>query len=372
MLKNEIVIQAILSKNADGILIKHHSNILYLTGYSGGDSYLFISKDGELSLYADGRYFERARKEANRNVNFVNIKEIYKDIVADIGNRLNRGKKCRILFESSYFTYEEYLGFKKAFKNSRLLPARNVLLKLRSVKTPEEVAKIKKAVSIAESSFADALKKFREHNDGHNDGMDETNLANLYKINLLNRSAFESFETIILAGERSAMPHGIPSGKKAGNKGILLCDFGAQLDFYKSDETVTLFFGKPEEKFRDIYNTVYTAQQIAISAVKPGIRFKKLDKLARDYIEKKGYGKYFTHSLGHGVGLDIHEYPYVSYKNDEPVLEGMVFTIEPGIYIPGYAGVRLEDMCIVKNAGCELLTNIKKDDLNYKWLLKRK
>lgn len=439
--KIQSIVKSINSRKAKGILIKHSSNILYLTGYSGGESYLFVSNEGEVFLYIDGRYYERAIKETknnvnaniivninadvnsnmnlpntnksannininantntniniNININVICIKDIYKDISADLNSRLKLCQKDMILFESFYFSYEEYLGFKKELKYLKFAPAHNLISKLRGVKTQEEINNIKEAISIAENAMINAINKLKEFNLNNNllnnnllinsslnplllnnnivnynpdekiyeknkiNSISELDIANAYKINLLNRQASESFETIILSAERSAMPHGSASNRIINKNSIILCDFGATYNFYKSDETITLFLGKSEKRFIDIHETVYAAQQLAISKIKPGLKFKELDKFARDYIENKGYGKYFTHSLGHGVGLDIHEYPNVSYKNEDRVKEGMVFTIEPGIYIEGFGGVRLEDMCAVEKDGARVLTTIKKD-----------
>ncbi|MHB8282781.1 MAG: aminopeptidase P family protein [bacterium] len=390
------------SRQAEGILIKHPSNIFYITGYSGEDCYLFVSKNGAANLYVDGRYYERAVNETANNIadynnindddkynsinnadininhiqNYKNktiinvkcFKELYKDIALNLKSEFKFKSKNIILFESLYFTYEEYLGFKKELKDFKLMPAHNLLLKLRCFKTEEEIKNIKKAVSIAEQSMSYAIKNIAESFISGKK-ITELDVADNYKINLLNFGSSENaaFETIVLKAERSAMPHGVPLDSNIINDGkdnILLCDFGAKYNHYNSDETVTLFFGTPDRKFIDMYETVYAAQQLAISSIKPGLKFCELDKIARDYIGKKGYGQYFTHSLGHGVGLDIHEYPYVSFKNEDIIQEGMVFTIEPGVYIEGFGGVRIEDMCLVAKDGAEILTTIKKDKIS--------
>ncbi len=354
------------SQKAEGILIKHPANVLYIAGYSGEECYLFVSKNGIVNLYVDGRYYERAVIETeNKNINVRCFKELYKDIALNLQTDFKLKTGNIILFESAYFTYEEYFGFNSELKGLSFIPARNLLVKLRCIKTAEEINNIKQAVYIAEKSMAAAIKNIAENFNSENK-ISELNIANQYRINLLNMGSSENvaFETIVLKAERSAMPHGIPTGNNIINDGknnILLCDFGAKYNHYNSDETVTLFYGTPDAKFTDMYDTVYSAQQLAISAIKPGLRLCDLDKIARDYIDTKGYGKYFTHSLGHGVGLDIHEYPFVSFKNEDIIEEGMVFTVEPGIYIEGFGGVRIEDMCLVTKNGTEILTTIKKD-----------
>ena len=380
MLNIQDLIFPINNKKASGFLIKNNSNIFYITFYSG-EGYLYVSESGKITLYVDGRYAQRAKKEARKaedrggskdfNINIIGVKEIYKDIAADITKKFidigndNRYKPA-VLFESPYFTYEEFLSFKKAFKHSvKLIPSHNALLKIRSLKDKNELSYIKKAVSIAEDSVLNSL---REALDS---GLEfsEQGIAAEYKKRLINNNSKESFETIVLSDKNSSMPHGAPSGKPVDRNGILLFDFGAECNGYKSDETVTLHFGKPDKKFSDVYDAVYSAQQSAISKIKPGVKFKDLDKAARDYIEKRGYGKYFTHSLGHGVGLDIHEYPYVYNKNADTVKEGMVFTVEPGVYLEGEFGVRIEDMCYVERDGAQVITNIKKKSFYVKDIL---
>jgi Xaa-Pro aminopeptidase len=363
-----VICNLINSQKAEGILIKHPSNIFYISGYFGEEGYLFVSKNGLVNLYVDGRYYERAVVETeNKNINVKCFKELYKDIALNLQTEFKLKSKNIILFESAYFSYEEYLGFNSELKELVFMPARNLLSKLRCLKSEEEIKNIKQAIYIAEKSMAAAIKNITE-DFGSENKISELSIANQYRINLLNMGSSENvaFETIVLKAERSAMPHGIPLADNIINDGknnILLCDFGAKYNHYNSDETVTLFCGTPDEKFTDIYKTVYDAQQLAISKIKPGLRFCDLDKIARDYIDKNEYGKYFTHSLGHGVGLDIHEYPFISFKNQDTIEEGMVFTVEPGIYIKGFGGVRIEDMCLATKNGAEILTTIKKDEL---------
>ena len=381
----------ITENKALGILIKKPSNIFYMTNFSG-EGYVYFTGKGEIILYADGRYWERAYKECFDNVKIIKIKRIYKDIAADIlkrnilegetGIKHNRTRAAirsatadaavhpavpftdsisdafpAVMFESDYITYDEYVSFKKEFKAKiNLIASAGVTSKIRSIKDKSELNSLLEAVSIAEESILDALRTLTAKNY-----FTESDLASVYKKNLIERRSRESFETITLSGKNSSLPHGMPSDEAVNKTGVLLCDFGAERNGYKSDETFTIHFGNPDGKFLDVYDTVYSAQQKAISEIKPGVKFSRLDKIARDYIDKRGYGKYFTHSLGHGVGLDIHEYPYVSKNNGDTVKEGMVFTVEPGVYIEGEFGVRIEDMCYVEKEGARVITGIKKN-----------
>ena len=350
----------IVEKKASGILIKKPANIFFIANFSGS-GYLYFSVSGEIILYTDARYSERAAKECFKNVKIIEIKEIFKDIASDISPRAGLSGFSSILFESDYITYDEYISFAKELGNKfNFIPAGVFLSKIRSVKDEKELDYIIRAVSASEKAVIDMLKKIVCGNES--DGISEKKASLIYKKNLLDFYSAESFETIVLSGRNSSIPHGLPSADKIISKsGVLLCDFGAEINGYKSDETFTVHLGKPDKKFLDVYDAVYTAQQKAISKIKPGVKFGSLDKTARDYIEKRGYGKYFTHSLGHGVGLDIHEYPYVGKKNLDTVKEGMVFTVEPGVYLEGEFGVRIEDMCYVEREGARIITGIKKN-----------
>jgi Xaa-Pro aminopeptidase len=369
---SELILE-LTGEKASGILIKKPSNLFYITNFSG-EGFAYFTDKGEIILYVDGRYSERASKECFKGVKIVKLKEIYKDISSDILTRnasaedVNGVAQTAVMFESDYMTYGEYTAFNTAlnakFKNRvKLIPASGALAKIRSIKDGKELNFIVEAVNAAEKSMLSALRNLK------NTVFTEKDLAFAYKKNLLENNAGESFETITLSGKNSSLPHGAPSDKKIGKNSVLLCDFGAEINGYKSDETFTVHFGKHDVRFVDVYDTVYGAQQKAISAIKPGVKFSILDKIARDYIDKRGYGKYFTHSLGHGVGLDIHEYPYINKKNGDTVKEGMVFTVEPGVYIEGEFGVRIEDMCYVEKEGARIITGIKKnkcgiEDLN--------
>jgi Xaa-Pro aminopeptidase len=360
MLNLQELASNIVEKKASGILIKKPANIFFVSNFSGS-GYLYFSVSGEIILYTDARYSERAAKECFKNVKIIEIKEAFKNIASDISLRAGLSGFSSILFESDYITYDEYESFAKEFGNKlNFIPAGAFLSKIRTIKDKKELDYIMQAVSVSEKAVIDMLMKIVCSNES--ECISEKKASLIYKKNLLDFYSAESFETIVLSGRNSSIPHGLPSADKIISKsGVLLCDFGAEINGYKSDETFTVHLGKPDKKFLDVYDAVYTAQQKAISKIKPGVKFGSLDKTARDYIEKRGYGKYFTHSLGHGVGLDIHEYPYVGKKNLDTVKEGMVFTVEPGVYLEGEFGVRIEDMCYVEREGARIITGIKKN-----------
>ena len=170
-----------------------------------------------------------------------------------------------------------------------------------------------------------------------------------------------SFDTIIAFAENSAFPHAIPTDKKIEGKGFLTIDFGCVYNGYCSDQAVTYIIGEPTDQMNDMYDTVYTAQQKAIQAVKPGLKCSDIHNIAYDYIIEKGYGEYIQHGVGHGIGLEIHEMPFVNSKSDSEIKQGMIFSVEPGIYIPEVGGVRIEDLVLVTSNGCEVLTSIPKE-----------
>jgi len=192
-------------------------------------------------------------------------------------------------------------------------------------------------------------------------GMREVDIAEEIEYTVKRKGASNiSFDTIAISGEKTSLPHGAPS-QDLLKKGIVLMDFGCISSGYSSDMTRTIFLGKATAKQKKIYNIVLEAQQTAIKSIRPGMKASYVDKAARDYITDKGYGEYFGHSTGHGVGLDIHELPNISSKSDEVLQPGMVFTVEPGIYIPEWGGIRIEDMVQVTDNGCRIITKSSKE-----------
>ena len=226
---------------------------------------------------------------------------------------------------------------------------------LRITKTKEEIDKIKKACSILDKSFEDAITYIKE-------GVTETDIAIELEYRMKKAGGEKpAFETIVASGYRSSIPHGVASHKKIKKGEFITIDFGTTYEWYNSDITRTAFLGTPTKKDKKIYETVYNAQRLAFESVKENMKTKDLDKVARDFISKSGFGDYFSHSLGHGVGLGIHEKPIISKKDKHYLKKGMVFTIEPGIYIPGYQGVRIEDTIALENSNPTLLTNSKRE-----------
>ncbi|MEJ8547462.1 M24 family metallopeptidase [Brevibacillus borstelensis] len=229
------------------------------------------------------------------------------------------------------------------------------LREMRLIKTADEVARIKHAVKLVEDALDRAVKKVKP-------GVTETELvADLeYEMKRLGAEG-PSFASMVLAGEKSALPHGNPGSREVREGELLLFDIGVLADGYVSDITRTFAVGEINDQLREIYAAVLAANEAAIKEVRPGATFAHLDQTARGVIEARGYGEYFMHRLGHGLGMDVHEYPSVHGQNQEVLRPGMVFTIEPGVYVPGVGGVRIEDDVLVTEDGCEVLTQYPKE-----------
>jgi Xaa-Pro aminopeptidase len=261
----------------------------------------------------------------------------------------------RVGFEAENMTVAFYRTLSEQLPDVELVPIGLELDNLRIKKDEAEIQLLNKAAEIASKSLLSIL-------DALQPDMNERDFALDLEFAMLKAGADDkAFDFIVASGERGALPHGKASRKTISSGELVTIDFGAVYQGYNSDETVTVAIGVPDKKQREIYQIVKDAHDLALESVRPGITYKELDAKARDYIEGKGYGKYFGHGLGHGVGLDMHEKPVISYRSEGLVEEGMVFTIEPGIYLPGWGGVRIEDTVCVTSDGCSVLTRIPKD-----------
>ncbi len=336
----------------EALIVSLEENRNYLSGFNAEDNginetagFLFISYD-KLLLATDPRFTIQAEKEAPsykiltfQNGVLKNIKEILKLLnVKKVG------------FEALRFSVAQYEAIKKEIDASdiELIKTYNLVEDIRAIKDEEEIENIKRACNKTKVAF-EKLKKKIVHNKS------EKEIAwELEKI-IKQDGDTTSFSSIVAFGENSALPHHTPSNKRIDKDNIpLLFDFGVKFNGYCADMTRTII-KKKDEKFSKIYDIVFTAQQKAIDAVKEGMKASEIDKVARDYIAEKGFGDNFLHSLGHGVGLVVHEKPSISRLNDTILKENMVITIEPGIYIKGWGGIRIEDIVVVKKNGAEIL-----------------
>lgn len=355
--------KTLADKNIDTFLVIVEENRRYLSGFKGEDTQfdesagaLFIT-DTKLILATDSRFILQAENEAP----FYEIycyKEGLAKALPDILNLLNTK---RLGFESvrmSVMEYEKYTKQLKSFNlNIELVPTDNIVENLRVIKDQVEIETIQQALLLAESVFKNFTETIKP-------GMTEREAAWSMEKSLREQGADAlSFPTIVASGPNSALPHAMPGYRKFEKCEPILFDWGARLNGYCSDISRTLVIGKPDDRFKTVYQTVLDAQQMAIDAIRPGMSSKAVDEIARSHIEAKGFKDNFSHGLGHGVGLAVHEPPRISPLKDETLMPGMVFTVEPGIYIPGWGGVRLENMVLVKQDGVKVLNRLDPFDI---------
>lgn len=323
-------------------------NLRYLSGFSGGEGILLILPE-RAYLLTDFRYIEQATGEAPG----FEIVKVAADRYAPLAE-LGKDAK-RVGFEGDFSTYNDYLKLTANFPSTEFVSLPEVVNDLRAVKEEEEIGRIRQAVQAADEAFAVILPQLAV-----SQREDEVSLELEFAMRRAGASG-RSFDFIVASGWRGALPHGRASSKQVEKGEFLTMDFGAVLSGYCSDITRTVVFGEPNEKQRKIYSLVLQAQLAGIQAVKPGVTGREVDAVARKVIEEAGYGAYFGHGLGHSVGLAIHEGPNLNPREERFLQPGMVVTVEPGIYIPDWGGVRIEDMVVVTDDGCEILTQAPKD-----------
>jgi Xaa-Pro aminopeptidase len=269
-------------------------------------------------------------------------------VVSGLSRKLNLR---RLGYEERHLSHDAYLYLKKAFKGKvKLLPAQSLIEELRQTKDSDEIAKISKAVAIAIKAFKFARSLIRP-------GIREIEAAaELERFIRYNGAYSSSFDIIVASGPNSSYPHHVTSARRIRKDEPVLIDMGVDYQGYKSDLTRVFFSGKIDKFQASIYNIVLEAQERALNEIKPGIATRKIDTAARQHIENRGFGGFFSHSCGHGAGLEVHEKPSLSSKDNNKLSPGMVFTVEPGIYLPGRFGVRIEDMVLVTKTGCSILS----------------
>jgi len=341
----------------DALLISHLPNIRYLCGFTGSAGLLLVEEAGSV-FFTDVRYDTQAHDEVKGAKVVIARKAVLPALGEFLGRRRKRARGWTIGLEAEHFTIAE----KKRLTQMRpagvrLKDAPPVVERARMVKDGDELQRIRAAVALGAKLFDRALAVVRP-------GVKETEVAAEMELAARRGGAEEmSFPTIIASGARSALPHGRASDQPIAKGGFVVCDFGVILSGYCSDQTRTVWVGPVPQDARRAYEAVREAQQAAIAAVRPGIPVGEVDAAARKVLRKAGLGRYFTHSTGHGVGLEIHEAPRVADGQPEILQPGMVITIEPGVYFPGKWGVRIEDMVAVTAGGCEVLTPTSKDFL---------
>ncbi len=338
----------------DNYILKNENAVYYECGYSC-DNEVFLKIGDEAYFFTDGRYTYEA-KENIKNAQIIETRELFKEV-----RKVLRKKRVKKLdFDPKDFTVLEFEELKKS--EVYLNPKPNFSWKKRVVKSDKEIELIKKSVEINEKAFEEFCAFLKKEGESKSE-----KFLHFQAIGVLSDFGQRalSFDPIFAINENAAKPHAIPTNKELKKGDLILFDAGIKYKRYCSDRTRTAFFDDNfefvyEQKFKNpkiqkAYDLVLKAKDAAIKKAKSGMKAKDIDKIARDVIEKGGFGKYFVHSTGHGVGLDIHEMPFISSKSETIIEDNMVFTIEPGIYIPGEFGIRIEDMVVMKNGIAEVL-----------------
>ncbi len=332
----------------DAIFITKPENRTYLTGFTGSAGAVLVTAR-EVLLLVDFRYAEQAAAEAP-NCEVVRVPRQAADATAE----LVRGKELqRIGFEPNGVTFQEYVQLAAAMQPAALLPVDGID-RLRWVKDPDELGHLRKAVEIADAGFEHIQQRLRP-------GVLEREIALDLEFFMRRQGADKAaFETIVASGVRSSLPHGRATEKVLGRGEFVTLDFGAVVGGYHSDCTRTVVLSEASSRQRDLYDLVLTAQTAVLAAIRPGLTTREADALARRVIADAGYADHFGHGLGHGVGLAIHEGPTLSPRDDATLEAGMTITVEPGVYLPGWGGVRIEDLVVITANGCDVLTTAPK------------
>ncbi len=348
------IIRKIIARNIDAFLVTSPENRRYLSNFKPDDhsitessGALLITKNQRF-LLTDGRYTEQAKKDSP-DWSVITYK---KGLVNEIKRISNEIALKTIGFESRYITAYNLNKLKKEIPEISFIPLDGIIEEQRQIKTEPEIEKIKTAIKIAEDVFEESLNFLKPR-------ITEKKLASIITDMLFLRSECPSFPTIVAGGQNSALPHAIPSDREIKEHEPVIIDMGARYDGYCSDMTRTMFINEPDDTLKEIYRTVRDAQKMAIAKIKAGLTGREIDQISRDFIKQKGFGRYFNHSLGHGVGIAVHEAPSFSMRYKKQIKKGMIVTVEPGIYIPGLGGVRLEKMILINDNDCSDLSSSK-------------
>lgn len=337
-------------KNIDAMLVMQPENRYYLSGFSGSTGVLLITP-GSSYLCTDFRYTEQAEAESP-HLQVVKVTETFADTLVEMKERAGFST---LAFESDYINYKLYHTFRDKLPGVELVPLDGAVEKLRRVKDSDELAAIAESMAMLDSGFQYICGIIRP-------GMSEKEVALELEIFLRRRGAAgKSFPFIVASGARSSLPHGEASDRVIQPGDVVTLDFGVIKNHYCSDMTRTVAVGSPPPDMKQIYGIVLEAQLAGLQAVRAGVPASAVDRAAREVIESHGYGEYFGHGTGHGVGLAVHEAPRLSARDDTVLEKGMVVTVEPGIYLPGRGGVRIEDSVVVERDGCRLLTRSPKE-----------
>ncbi len=330
----------------DALLVSSWPNVTYLSGFNSIESWILVSPKG-LYFITDSRYQEQAKKEAPGFHVILRDKQSVAEIVADLSRKM---KTRSVGFEASVVTYGFYQALEKQLGKDQLTPTRGLVERLREIKDGGEIRRLKESARIAVDGYHYVRQTVRP-------GMKEREVqARLEYFTKSLGAEKPAFDIIIASGARASMPHCQTNETRIQDDNLVLVDMGVVYQGYYSDLTRPIFLGKMSALHKKIFDLVWKAQRSGIKKARPGVPAKEVDAACRRIITEKGYGRYFGHGTGHGVGLEIHEAPTVSSKSETILKSGMVITVEPGIYLPGKFGVRIEDMVLITNNGNEVLT----------------
>ncbi len=344
----EKVLRIMEEMNLDACALRGMENIFYLTGFRGSEGTLVVT-GSDLLLLTDFRYITHAR-EVTRDVEIIELKQRAQTL-GDICKRFN---VRRLGFDSFHMTYNLFRAWQNMLPAVELVPMDHVIEEIRSIKEPDEIVSITKAIDIATRAFTEISRQIVP-------GRKEKDIANELDYTMRKFGADNpSFQTIVASGPRAALPHAEPSDRLITDGDAVIIDFGAQVDGYCSDETCTVLVGEPDARIKTIYRVVYDALAMALERVSAGMSIRDLDTLVRQFIDDNGYGDFFRHGVGHGVGIAVHESPAINTVSEGVLETNMILTIEPGIYLPEIGGVRLEEMVLITGGQARILTSINK------------
>jgi len=351
--RRAFVRERIARSDLDALLVLGLPNIRYLSGFSGSAGLLVVRAEPPDVFFTDFRYQSQVAAELDGSVEV----RIETEGLLKVAREFLTGQgAARVAFEREQLTYRGWAEWSQT-EGPALVPVAEWVEEVRAVKSPAEIHAIRRACRVADDTFERMLDEVRA-------GITERDLAARLELELTARGAQgASFDTIVAFGEGSALPHARPGSRELRRGEVVLFDFGAVVDGYVSDVTRTVSCGEPPAEMRQVYAVVLEAQGAALRGIQAGMSGPEADGLARDVIEAAGYGERFGHSLGHGIGLEVHEAPRLGKKSEDRLAPGMTITIEPGIYLEGIGGVRIEDDAVITESGLELLSFAPKDEL---------
>jgi Xaa-Pro aminopeptidase len=355
--RQERLREALHAARLDSLLITHLPNVHYLCGFTGSAGALLMTGSTS-TFFTDGRYTDQAKQQVQGAKVVIKSKPPLAAAAEQLGRarRESRSRGGALAIEGQHMTVDARRSLSAMLpRHVRLREAPPLVERARMIKDAGEIERIRAAVALGAGLYEHALAAIGP-------GTREVEVAaRIEYAARLGGAEGMSFETIVASGARSALPHGRASNQAIEAGGFVVCDFGVILHGYCSDRTRTVYVGVASKEARDVYHAVLESQLVAVAAAGPGIAVGKVDRAARKVLQQSGFAKFFTHSTGHGVGLEIHEAPRLAQGQQEILRPGMVITIEPGVYLPGKWGVRIEDMVVVTERGCEVLVPTQKE-----------